>query len=60
MMVLMALADVEGMASYLREFAPRDPSYRVVRFGAAGEDTPASDVGLLVEFDEGRILVCSA
>lgn len=56
MMVLMALADVEGMASYLREFAPRHGIRRIALFGSVlrGEDTPASDVDLLVEFDEGR------
>jgi len=56
MMVLMALEDVEAMASYLREFAPRHGIRRIALFGSVlrGEDTPASDVDLLVEFAEGR------
>jgi predicted nucleotidyltransferase len=56
MMVLMALADVEAIARYLREFAPRHGIRRIALFGSVlrGEDTPASDVDLLVEFAEGR------
>lgn len=33
---------------------PSDPAFGAVRLSIAGEDTPASDIDLLVEFEEGH------
>ncbi len=58
MMFLMAMAnldDGDGEA-VLRDFAIRHGIRRLALFGSVlrGEETPASDVDLLVEFEEGH------
>jgi uncharacterized protein len=52
-MTLASLDDAEG---FLRDFATRHGIRRLAVFGSVlrGEDTPASDVDLLVEFEVGR------
>jgi uncharacterized protein len=56
MMVRMALASLEDAGAFLRDFAMRQGIRRLALFGSVlrGEDTPDSDVDLLVEFAEGR------
>jgi predicted nucleotidyltransferase len=56
MMVLMALVDLERAAGFLPDFAARHGIRRLALYGSVlrGDDTPASDVDLLVEFEEGR------
>ncbi len=56
MMVRMALVSLEDAGAFLREFAMRQGIRRLALFGSVlrGEDTPDSDVDLLVEFEEGR------
>lgn len=56
MMVLMALANLEDANAFLRDFATRHGIRRLALFGSVlrGEDTPESDIDLLVEFEEGR------
>lgn len=56
MMGLVTLASVDDAAGFLRDFAMRHGICRLVLFGSVlrGEETPASDVDLLVEFEEGR------
>jgi predicted nucleotidyltransferase len=56
MMVHMALANLEDAGAFLRDFAMRQGIRRLALFGSVlrGQDTPASDIDLLVEFEEGR------
>jgi uncharacterized protein len=56
MIVLMALVSLDDADAFLRDFATRHGIRRLALFGSVlrGEDTPASDVDLLVEFEEGR------
>jgi predicted nucleotidyltransferase len=56
MIVLMALVSLDDADAFLRDFATRHGIRRLALFGSvlSGEDTPASDVDLLVEFEEGR------
>lgn len=56
MMVRMALANLEDAGAFLRDFAMRHGIRRLALFGSVlrGEDTPDSDIDLLVEFAEGR------
>ena len=53
---LMALMNLDDADPFLRDFATRHGIRRLALFGSVlrGEDTPASDVDLLVEFEEGR------
>ena len=52
----MALTNLDNADAVLRDFATRHGSRRLALCGSMlrGEDTPASDVDLLVEFDKGR------
>ncbi len=56
MMVLMALANLEDAGGFLRDFATRHGIRSLALFGSVlrGEDTPDSDIDLLVEFAQGR------
>jgi predicted nucleotidyltransferase len=56
MIILMTLASLDDADAFLRDFATRHGIRRLALFGSVlrGEDTPASDVDLLVEFKEGR------
>jgi uncharacterized protein len=56
MMVLMALANLDDADAFLRNFAARHGTRHLALFGSVlrGEDTPASDVDLLMEFEKGR------
>ena len=56
MIVLMALVSLDEADAFLRDFATRHGIRRLALFGSVlrGEDTPASDVDLLVEFEKGR------
>jgi uncharacterized protein len=56
MIVLMAQANLDDRDDVLRDFARRHGIRRLALFGSVlrGEDTPASDIDLLVEFDRGR------
>ena len=56
MIVLMALVNLDDADAFLRDFATRYGIRRLALFCSVlrGEDTPASDVDLLVEFEEGR------
>ena len=56
MMDLMTLADLDAADAFLRDFATRHGIRRLALFGSVlrGEQTPASDIDLLVEFEEGR------
>jgi uncharacterized protein len=56
MIVLMALVRLDDADAFPRDFATRHGIRRLALFGSVlrGEDTPASDVDLLVEFEEGR------
>jgi predicted nucleotidyltransferase len=56
MMVLMALANLDDADAFLRNFAVRHGTRHLALFGSVlrGEDTPASDVDLLMEFEKGR------
>ncbi len=53
---LMTLADLDEAEAFLRDFATRPGIRRLALFGSVlrGEETPASDIDLLVEFEEGR------
>lgn len=55
-MVLMAL-NLGDADAFLRGFATRHGIRRLALFGSVlrGEETPASDIDLLVEFEPGRI-----
>ncbi|MGH3837098.1 MAG: nucleotidyltransferase domain-containing protein [Pseudonocardiaceae bacterium] len=56
MMVLVALVNLDDADDFLRDLAMRHGIRRLALFGSVlrGEDTPASDIDLLVEFEEGR------
>ena len=56
MIVLVTLASLDDAARFLRDFAMRHGICRLALFGSVlrGEETPTSDVDLLVEFEEGR------
>jgi uncharacterized protein len=55
MMDLTALADLDEADAFLRDFATRHGIRRLALFGSVlREETPASDIDLLVEFEEGR------
>lgn len=56
MIGLMALMNLDDAGPFLRDFATHHGIRRLALFGSVlrGEDTPASDVDLLVEFQEGR------
>jgi predicted nucleotidyltransferase len=52
----MTLADLDAADAFLRDFATRHGIRRLALFGSVlrGEETPASDIDLLVEFEEDR------
>ncbi|MGH3926901.1 MAG: nucleotidyltransferase family protein [Pseudonocardiaceae bacterium] len=56
MMVLVALVNLDDADDLLRDLAMRHGIRRLALFGSVlrGEDAPASDIDLLVEFEEGR------
>jgi len=56
MVVLMALMNLDDANPFLRDFVTRHGIRRLALFGSVlrGDDTPASDVDLLVEFEKGR------
>ena len=56
MMDLMTLADLDAAGAFLRDFATRHGIRRLALFGSVlrGDETPGSDIDLLVEFEEGR------
>ncbi|MGH3898437.1 MAG: nucleotidyltransferase family protein [Pseudonocardiaceae bacterium] len=56
MMVLVAPVNLDDADDFLRDLAMRHGIRRLALFGSVlrGEDTPASDIDLLVEFEEGR------
>jgi predicted nucleotidyltransferase len=56
MMSGMAGTNLDEIDPYLREFAARHGIRSLALYGSVlrGEDTPASDVDLLVEFEQGR------
>ncbi|MGH3985235.1 MAG: nucleotidyltransferase family protein [Pseudonocardiaceae bacterium] len=61
-MGVMAPANLENAGDFLHDFTMRHGIRRLALFGSVlrGEDTPDSDIDLLVEFVEGRHLACSA
>ena len=56
MMVRMVLANLEDAGAFLRDFTMHHGIQRLALLGSVlrGEDTPDSDIDLLVEFEEGR------
>ncbi len=56
MMALMAQASLDHADDLLRDFATRHGVRRLALFGSVlrGEETPASDIDLLIEFETGR------